>query len=322
MSRLFAASLAAVSLMSGLSAFASARAAEPEPPEALTWMALKEINEAYFNRAEPMNRPALVTRLPDGMIRAVDVSRDGKPDWLVDYSGVGTGFCGTGGCLQTLYVSDGDAYVLAFDEQALEFEVAEVGGEARVEAQVHHTFCVPDDWDCSYAFAWDPGLLRLVERPNARGVTLLTSGLEPIGERDGKFDPDALPVEMAEVWRTSRVTCPTTNNDDGLEVRRAFIRSVPDLNGDDRRDWIATAPYACIDPESTEETPLSAFAVYVSQGESLVKAYESAPGVWAATDIASRPARLRVGPPCGYGTECRFETLTWNAQAGRLETVD
>lgn len=59
-------------------AMIAAVATAQTPPETLTWMVLNEINGAYFDRTEPFNRPTLVTRVPDGVIRPVDVSHDGN----------------------------------------------------------------------------------------------------------------------------------------------------------------------------------------------------------------------------------------------------
>lgn len=106
---------------------AAAPATAQTPPETLTWMVLNEINGAWFDRTEPFNRPALVTRVPAGVIRPVDISHDGKPDWLVDYTDSGLMYCGTGGCLRTLYVSDGEDYVMAFDEQSHTFALSQIG---------------------------------------------------------------------------------------------------------------------------------------------------------------------------------------------------
>lgn len=69
----------------------------------LVWMAIRDINAVYDDDAEPMNRPPVTMRPPEGMIRAVDVSHDGRPDWLVDYEPAGVNaYCGTGGCLGDL----------------------------------------------------------------------------------------------------------------------------------------------------------------------------------------------------------------------------
>ena len=139
---------------------AAAPASAQTPPATLTWMVLNEINSAYFDRTEPFNRPPLVTRVPDGVIRAVDVTHDGKPDWLIDYTDSGLMYCGTGGCLRTLYVSDGDDYLMAFDEQSHTFDLSRRGGETVIEAQVHHVFCGSAGDDCAFAWTWDAGIWR------------------------------------------------------------------------------------------------------------------------------------------------------------------
>ena len=161
----------------------AAPACAQTPPEGLVWMALNEINADSFDRNDPTNRPPLVERVPDGMLRPVDVSRDDVTDWIVDFGAAGlSSFCGTGGCWRILYVSGGDAgFVRAFDAQALAFDVVQRGGETRVEAHVHHLHCRPGQEECWFAWTWDADLNRLVERPAADGLTLLEGGgFDPI----------------------------------------------------------------------------------------------------------------------------------------------
>lgn len=294
-------------------------AAAQEPPEALTWMVLSEINNNYFDRSEPMNRPEIVTVVPEGMIRAVDVSHDGVADWLIEYDPAGSSWCGTGGCLKTLYVSHGDQYVMAFDEQALDFQIAERDGETRIFADVHHTLCVPDNWDCQFGYAWDADLMRLVERPNASGVTLLTGGgLVPIGFDRSPTEPrDDLPDALSELWFGTRLTCPDTS-DAGFETRRAATTNVADLNGDGVRDWIFEPPYSC-QTNPDEEVPSPGFSIWLSQAEGgFAEAYVSEQNRWPSVDIASSPAFLIDNPGCGYGDECPNVRLRWDAAARRF----
>jgi len=216
---------------------AAAPASAQSPPEALTWMVLNEINSAWFDRTEPFNRPPLVTRVPEGVIRPVDVSHDGRSDWLIDYTDSGLMYCGTGGCLRTLYVSNGDDYLMAFDEQTHTLDISARDGETVIDAKVHHVFCGPAGDDCAFAWTWDASLQQLVERPNAAGGTLLPNdgGFPPVAWREGSRPvADLLPEELAAVWRTSRVTCATEQEEDGLRIYRATFKSVPDLNGDGR----------------------------------------------------------------------------------------
>src|SRR5690606_28981762 len=121
---------------------AAAPAVAQTPPEGLVWLALRDINAAYFDPDDPTNRPPLATEPPPGMIRAVVVCDAGRPDWLIDYGRAGLArYCGTGGCRQRLYVSHPDGYVRAFDAQAFDLSFHDRGGERRLEARVHHGYC-------------------------------------------------------------------------------------------------------------------------------------------------------------------------------------
>lgn len=303
---------------------AAAPASGQTPPETLTWMVLNEINGAWFDRTEPFNRPPLVTRVPDGVIRSVDVSHDGKPDWLVDYTDSGLMYCGTGGCLRTLYVSDGEDYVMAFDEQSHTFDLSRRGGETVIEAQVHHVFCGAAGDDCAFAWTWDAELKQLVERPTAAGATLLGNdgGFPPIGQReDSRPVEDTLPAELSEVWHGQRLTCPSTD-DDGFRVFRPTFKSVPDLNGDGRRDWLARLPDPC--PRDVhEEVQARPFSVWLTGADgSLSEAWTLEPDHWALIDIATTPARLVSNPSCGHGTTCPDRRLRWDPRSSTFVSVD
>ena len=296
---------------------AAAPATAQTPPDALIWMVLNEINGAYFDRTEPFNRPALVTRVPEGVIRPVDISHDGKPDWLVDYTDSGLMYCGTGGCLRTLYVSDGEDYIMAFDEQSHTFELSRRGEETVIEAEVHHVFCGAAGDDCAFAWTWDAGLKQLVERPTSAGQTLLTNdgGFAPIGQRaDSRPVEDLLPAELAEVWRGARLTCPS-GDDDGFRVYRPTFKSVPDLNGDGRRDWLVRKPDPCAASPEETVTPVG-FSVWLTGPDgALGEAWSSAPDRWAVVDIATTPARLISNPPCGNDTACPNVRMRWDPRS-------
>lgn len=300
----------------------SATAAHAQtPPETLTWMVLNEINGAWFDRTEPFNRPPLVERVPDGIIRPVDISHDGKPDWLVDYTDSGLRYCGTGGCLRTLYVSDGDDYVMAFDEQSHTLDLSSRGGEAVIQAEVHPVFCGVAD-GCAFAWAWDAGLKQLVERPNARGETLLTNdgGFAPVGRRDGgRPVMDGLPQELAAVWRETRLVCPS-QDEDGFRTWRATFKSVPDLNGDGLRDWLVRKPDPC--GSSGEPVMSTGFGVWLTGGDgTLREVWTSEPDRWAVIDIATTPARLISNPSCGFEDPCPDLRLEWDPQSSTFVPV-
>jgi len=305
-------------------AMVAAVASAQTPPDALTWMVLNEINGAYFDRTEPFNRPALVTRVPDGVIRPVDISHDGKPDWLIDYTESGLMYCGTGGCLRTLYVSDGDDFIMAFDEQTHTFDLSKRGGETVIEAEVHHVFCGPAGETCAFAWTWDAGLKQLVERPTAAGRTLLTNdgGFPPIGQREASRPvEDRLPAALSEVWHAARMTCPSADAD-GFRVFRPDFRSVPDLNGDGLRDWLVRKPDPCAASPEETVTPVG-FSVWLTGPDGrLAEAWSSAPDHWAVIDIATTPARLISNPSCGHEPACPDRRLRWDPRSSSFVPVE
>lgn len=298
-----------------LMATAAGQATAQTPPEGLVWMALNEINADSFDRDDPTNRPPLVTEVPRGMLRPVDVSRDGRTDWIVDFGAAGlSSFCGTGGCARILYVSGGETgFIRAFDGQALAFDVVEREGEARVEAQVHHLHCRPGQTDCLYAWAWDADLGELVERPAADGLTRLDGGgLDPIDPLRANR-PDDLPEDLSRAWFGGRLTCRDTG-DDGFTALRPGFRSIPDINGDGRRDWIGTPP-VCAD----EDAGSPVFDLWVTgEGGGLEIAYTSAPDHYPSIDIGTTPATVITNPACGYNQPCPDTRLRWDGVRRRF----
>ena len=301
---------------------AGSSVAAQTPPEGLVWMVLRDINEYGFDRDDPSNRPALIAQAPEGMIRAVDVTHDGRPDWLVDYEASGnSSYCGTGGCTKVLYVSLGDdGLTRAFDEQAHELAFYDSRGERRVEAWVHHSFCSSNaGQDCRVAFAWDPALKRLVERPNrAREAIIPVGAFSPI-DRTGDQQPnDRAPAPVADRWFHTRTTCPSVYNDDGLEVRRAALHDIPDVDGDGVRDWIVEPPSAC-QPRPGDDVPYPGFEIWLTRDDGqAVQAYVSAAERYPRLDIGGSPAVVVTQPPCGYGETCRTTRLRWDPGSGRF----
>lgn len=291
------------------------------PPEGLAWMVLRDINEYGFDRDDPTNRPPLVTEVPAGAIRAVDVTRDGHADWLVDYEAAEiSSFCGTGGCSQILYVSLGDdGLTRAFDEQAHELTFYQADGESRVEAWVHHSFCSSDAGrECRFAYGWDPELKRLVERPNRAGEAVIPVGaFSPIdNSADRGPNPDA-PEAVADRWFKTRTTC-QAYNDDGMEVRRAEIDDVPDIDGDGVRDWIVQPPMAC-QHQPDEVVPSPGFEVWLSRADGeAVQAYVSPAERFPHLDVSTTPATVIAAPACGFQETCAQPRLRWDAGSGRF----
>lgn len=292
------------------------------PPEGLVWMVLRDINDYGFDRDDPTNRPPLVTRIPEGMITAIDVTRDGRTDWLVDYSESGiNGYCGTGGCSKIVYVTLGDdGLTRAFDEQAHELAFYQAAGESRVEAWVHHSFCSGDaSRECRRAYAWDADQRRLVERPNRAGETLISVGaFKPIDTSADTVADQNAPGPVADRWFKTRRTCPTPYNDDGSETRRAELHDIPDVDGDGVRDWIVEPPAEC-QAQPGGDVVYPGFEVWLTRaGGEAVQAYVSPADRYPHLDIARSPAVVVTQPPCGLGETCPTTRLRRDAGSGRL----
>lgn len=279
------------------------------PPEGLVWMALSEINGFYDNPDDPTDRPPIIKRVPAGMIVPVNVSQDGKTDWLLDFDKAGvSAFCGTGGCPKRLYVSDDDGLVLAFDQQVLDMAFRAAGHERLVEVRVHHAFCNPNAPDCRYAFAWDRQARRLMPRRASDGATLLTGGgFSPI---DNKASDALGPIY--EWARGQRRAC-VNSDGEGFETRLAQLIALPDIDGDGLTDWLGAPSRPC----DNAQTP--GFLVWTSLGAQDFKlAYVSAPERWARLDIAAKPARLLESADCDPSLACADRPLVWDPVGAKL----
>lgn len=284
-----AAFLSALSLISlGLAAPAVAQT----PPEALVWMVLNDINVTGLDRDMPMNRPPIVTEVPEGMIRAVDISPDGQTDWLIDYSRAGLSqFCGTGGCRLVIYASHEGDYQRAFDSQVLGFDIARRGGRQRLEAQVHHGACVPDDWECRYAWYWNRTTARMEPMATDAGRTLLPNG----GRQPIDSEPDEraamAPASVQMTVTASRIFCPYDDLSLGGQVRQAEVAALPDLNGDGGDDWLVFPPVPC----DADGPPDSEVHLSQTNGDP-VQAITVDAATAISVDVGRTPALLVLGP--------------------------
>ena len=284
-------------------------------------MVLNEINAAYFNRTEPMNRPVLVEKVPEGVITPVDISHDGVPDWIVDYTDSGLIYCGTGGCLRSLYVSIPDnGYVLAFNAQIYDFVITTRGRETVIDTTVHQVMCWPLNDKCAYSFAWDLDLQRLVERPNIRNETLISSsfGTLAVPEEDAPQVPEGAPGFLQARWRQTAAACPSTVSEGAFNIVHAKIDSIPDLAGDGVRDWQYIEANDCDRGDGTMGAA-KPFMIYLERvnGDAIL-AFTSQPGEHPVYDIATRPAELISNPDCGFDQPCRDERLKWDAVSTRF----
>lgn len=301
-------------------------AIEPTPPAALTWMVLRELNDFYADIDFPTDRPPLVTEVPEGVLKPVDINHDGVPDWLIDWQ-ESAQFCGTGGCERTLYISGGETsntdevgYLRAFDRQALEFSVVEVGGKARIEAWVHHLECADERPECRYAWTWDDTARRLIPAVAGDGREVLDGG-GPVVIDDGEAGLARAsfiwPSALETVWRESRLVC-TRDYDPGFDVHHIVLRSLPDVNEDGRPDWLVVPATAC------DYAPGAwAFQIWTTNGEGqegngVAMAYEATADQAMRLRLAPEPVIL-VSTACAEEGECVYASLRWDAETATLK---
>lgn len=287
-----------------------------DPAAAFDWYVLSELNSFYDNPEDPTDRPVLLTQVPAGIVKPVDINHDGKTDWLIEWP-ESAQFCGTGGCERSLYVStpDHDGFTRALDRQTLDLKIEDVGGETRIEAWVHHMYCDEAREECRFAWAWDDKARRLVQRPAGDGITLLDGVGAEVVDGDIRADRgDAWPIALGNAWEASRVVCLTDDNT-GYSITHSDIATIPDVSGDGRPDWVVSAPRPC-----DGAAPAEPFAIWTTTGEGdlrdgVQKAYEAPPGTALRLDLAG-PTVL-VSPGCGTPddadqTKCRYVPLKWD----------
>lgn len=316
---------AAAALVAGMLAGEGRAAAQSvqTPPEGFRWYVLNEVNGFYLDIDDPTNRPPLVTEVPEGVLEPVDLNRDGRTDWLIRWPD-STQFCGTGGCRTTLYISDEDGFIRAFDRQALRFEIKVIDRESRVEAALHHLNCNEGQEECLRAWAWDPAAGRLQETLSSDGVSRM-GGTAPVDLGEGPDGeailPQWTPPTLRQAWSESRVWCPAVNEARGGYWRQATLYDIPDVNGDGLRDWVFAPEASCATPPesgpqvwvTTERGPGSH-----GEGGAVALAWTSPQEYWIEYEVSERPATLLVVAGCDNGQDCPGIPLRWNAAAGRL----
>jgi hypothetical protein len=223
---------------------------------------------------------------PAGAARAVDVSLDGIPDWVIDFEAFGfPAWCGTGGCRRQLRVSHEGRHVLAFDAQALEFTMRPAVNPPVIDVELHGVYCNGTGSDtCPRAFTWDANAGRLNEVANRAGGTLLQGPLfQPVPVAEA-----ALPPAIAAARESARQTC--LDADGRYEEFDTPVASVPDLDGDGRRDWIVDGSLTHCET-ANGIGPTAAVRVFLT-GSSALHEAAALPSDTYDIDVGSRPARL------------------------------
>lgn len=269
-------------------------------------------DEASSHEGEQETPPHLTP--PRAMFRKVDVNRDGVPDWWIDYGKADNGsyFCGTGGCVQQVYVSRPDGrYALAFDTNVRWFKLGRRGGETVLDLDFHGSTCgVAGVVECPRSYAWEPARSRFIERPTRKGDGWLIYGPAQL------IPPDAtaFPAEVKAQLARRQVQCAALGGDFAED---GSANDLPDLNGDGVRDWVVGPVYSyCELPENNGEAPLLATTFLVSQPDgTFAPAFEAVDPTWGIALGSPSTLVLLEGEGCLFENSCKRIPLTWTGKA-------
>lgn len=279
--------------------------AAPVPPAAVLEMARAQIAQALPDAPLP-------ARLPTKAFHVVNISEDGVADWRVNGSEMGdVGVCDDSACETLLIVSQrGGGYAVVFDLPIGSMIVTRNPAGATVDVSMDTEACRSAQADCSLRWAWDARLGRLVERPNARGVTRLDGPIIAPMRTDWR----TLPPDVAVAMRDLAAQCRQPGrgrNDDSFSPT---VASVPDINGDGVRDWIIGSPgEAC----PNTGTPLG-LVIMASARDGRFRSAFQAMGLGYAIDLTPNGARVVAIDVQGVcpNDACFEEPLRWNPAGG------
>lgn len=231
---------------------------------------------------------AVKTDPPAAMFSRIDVNGDGIPDWRVDYEKAANAslFCGTGGCLQQVYVSRNGGYVLAFARTAGTFALSKTKGERVLDIDFHGSVCDGAGVDeCKRRYAWDEASGRFLERPNRKGQTWLEAGPAPAVDTTA----DQAPQEVRAQVERRVALCKAAGGTFAAEEHP--FNDLPDLNGDGVRDWVVGSYYdTCDDVENGPALPIT---ILVSKKANFVLGFEGTDARWGV-DLAPSPRFVTI----------------------------
>lgn len=233
-------------------------------------------------------------------------------DWLVDYGRTGDFlWCGTGGCTHELYVARDGGYRLVFSEQVRQWRLTP-GAPARLDIEIHGSNCgLSGVEDCWRRYSRDEVEGVWSEQPNGAGSGVLVGPLfQPVAPR-----PDAYPQAVLDEADRRRVLCRDAGGviDDG----EYLAVSSPDLNGDDRRDWIVGSAYAVCHDAAGEAVPAGGVGIsVVVSGKGGWEVALRVDDIDYAVDVSTAPARfgVRTSPDCLDGPACSIRWYSWTGK--------
>jgi len=275
--------------------------AAPKVPDEVRLAVEARHDAALQDMIDPEFPDALKIATPSAMFHKIDINGDGVADWRADFSKAQNAsfFCGTGGCLQQIWVSrPGGGYRLAFENTVRELTLKRTAGERVLDVDFHGTTCGGFGVDpCPRRYGWSEDAGRFLERPDPRGAGWLAGGPTPAREPDAADIP--APV-VAQVERRQGL-CAVAGGT--YPVEDNALNDIPDLNGDGIRDWVVGSAYsACTMPETGGDSPDLPLTLLVSApGGGFVVGWEKVGPSWGI-ELGS-PNRLAtlVGEDCFSG---------------------
>lgn len=304
----------------------------PEAIYARTEARFAQVHRDTYGRGDSASPPPVP--LPSSfMFRAVDINADGQTDWLVDFyrgSHGLAGFCGTGGCLQELYVSRPDGtHVLALSTQTLGLDIRKRKGALPLVAlSVHGTQCTGiGNSDCRIGMEWSKGAGALV--PIASAMT--TASIR--GFNALQFSPVEPPKAVLDKLEADGKACLAAGMVLSAEVARESAYPLIDFNGDGIADWFVGT--YCDEPEAAEDggaepssegvdrqVPQLSSALYISKQQDFAEALTIS-GDSSLFLSAPRPVFVVADEQndcvAGMGSNCGVRTYVWDKASGTMQ---
>lgn len=252
------------------------------------------------------------------MFHRLDINNDGIADWRVDYNDAPNGsyFCGTGGCLQQIYVSNRDGgYDLVVNTQVRAFKLKRSKGRTLLDVDFHGSVCGGFGVDaCPRSYVWSPTTNRFIGRGGSKGQSFMIGGPTPLITPPQASLPG--PVRAALADREAR--CKAAGGSYPYDA--ALVAEVDDLNGDGRSDWVVGGAYdGCAFDETPDHPPQFDVEVLTSRADGYGLAWRSSSTEVWGLDMAGGKATfvtLDGGEDCGLnGKDCQQIRWRWNGSA-------
>ncbi|QCI63100.1 hypothetical protein [Phreatobacter stygius] len=149
---------------------AAAQAAPSGATSGATAQAPAQVAQA---RAEIRRDCGAGARFRPGFQRTADFNGDGRPDYVLDFSAVecpaaASFYCGSAGCTLMIFMSDGEAYRRAYNDNVRGWSIAQDSGRNVLVLDLHGSACGRSGADpCRRRLSWN-GSAFTPERPARR----------------------------------------------------------------------------------------------------------------------------------------------------------